>query len=448
MKLHIISLIMRAEVNNFKGGKILSNEKERLQTGNDYATERVPLNERKSIASVALVASGFCIAMSGLFTGAAMAAGLNVKQALIAAFMGNLILSIYGGAIGAAGAKEGLSSSRLAIYSFGSEGFKIVSLVLALTMGGWFSVQSGFFGNTINAMFPNAGFITQPNFAGFWGGMLMLLTAYFGYKGLDALSKVAVPAILILGTYGAFAAMKSAGGLAGTLAIIPHGETTISAGIVMVVGSFAAGASAQADITRYSKDAKAAWIATIVGYMAANTFIIMAGYLTTLSTGIGDLPKAMLQLGLGLPALLVLILAQWTTNDNNLYTSSLGLANIFKMKKSKITLAIGIIGSILGGLGVADYFTGWLNILGIGVPPMAGIIMADYYFVRKQNYKFKDESQIPKWNLNALIAWGLGSVIGFTFEFGIASLNSLFASLIIYVILMKIRPINMAQEDI
>ncbi|MCK9444513.1 MAG: hypothetical protein M0Q14_08305, partial [Tissierellaceae bacterium] len=64
----------------------MSNEKERLQTGNDYATERVPLNERKSIASVALVASGFCIAMSGLFTGAAMAAGLNVKQALIAAF--------------------------------------------------------------------------------------------------------------------------------------------------------------------------------------------------------------------------------------------------------------------------------------------------------------------------------------------------------------------------
>lgn len=70
------------------------------KTSNDYATERVPLSERKSTFSVALVASGFCIAMSGLFTGAAMAAGLNFKQALIAAFVGNLILSLYGGLLG------------------------------------------------------------------------------------------------------------------------------------------------------------------------------------------------------------------------------------------------------------------------------------------------------------------------------------------------------------
>ncbi len=415
-------------------------------SSNDYATERVPLNERKSTFSVAMVAAGFCIAMSGLFTGAAMAAGLNFKEALIAAFVGNTILSFFGGAIGAAGAKEGLSSSRLAIYSFGREGFKIVSLVLALTMGGWFSVQSGLFGNTINAMFPNAGFITHPNFAGFWGGMLMLLTAYFGYKGLDALSKIAVPLIAITATIGAVAAINSAGGLQSTMAIIPQGTTTISAGIVMVVGSFAAGASAQADITRYSKDAKTAWIATIFGYIVANTFIVIAGYISTLATGIGDLPKAMLQLGLGFPALLVLILAQWTTNDNNLYTSSLGLSNIFKVKKSKITLTIGIIGSLLGGIGVANYFTNWLSILGIGVPPMAGIIMADYYIIRKQNYRFKDENQIPKWNMNAIISWIIGCIVGFTIKAGIASLNSLMVAMVAYVIIMKVRPINMEHE--
>ena len=413
---------------------------------NDYATEMVPLSERKGIFSVAMVAAGFCIAMSGLFTGAAMSAGLNFREALFAAFIGNTILSFFGGAIGAAGAKEGLSSSRLAIYSFGSQGFKIVSLVLALTMGGWFSVQSGLFGNTMNAMFPNAGFITHPNFAGFWGGMLMLLTAYFGYKGLDLLSKIAVPLIAITATIGTVAAVNSVGGFSNTMAIIPEGTTTVSAGIVMVVGSFAAGASAQADITRYSKDAKAAWISTIFGYIIANTFIILAGYISTLATGIGDLPKAMLQLGLGFPALLVLILAQWTTNDNNLYTASLGLSNIFNVKKSKITLTIGILGSILGGIGAANYFINWLSILGIGVPPMAGVIMADYYLIRKQNYRFKDEKQLPKWNINAIISWIMGCIVGFTFKFGIASINSLIVSIIVYTVLMKIKPINLEHE--
>lgn len=406
---------------------------------NDYAIESIPLSERKSILNVALVAAGFCIAMSGLFTGAALASGLTLQEAIISALVGNAILSFYGGALGAAGAGEGLSSSRLAIYSFGNQGFKIVSLILAITMAGWFSVQSNFFGQTINAMFPNAGFITQPNFAGFWGGMLMLLTAYFGYKGLSTLSNIAVPLISITAIIGVVVAIRSAGGWSHVMNIIPEGGTTIGAGIVMVVGSFAAGASAQADITRYSKDAKAAWIATIFGYIIANTFIIMAGYLTSLTTGIADLPKAMLRLGMGFPALLVLILAQWTTNDNNLYTSSLGLSNIFTVKKSTITLIIGIVGSILGGLGVAKYFVSWLSILGIGVPPMAGVIIADYYIVRKKNYSTMDENQLSNWNINAIISWLIGSIVGFTVKVGIASVNSLVVTMIVYIILMKVH---------
>lgn len=91
-----------------------------------------------------------------------MAAGLNLREALIAAFVGNVILSFYGGAIGAAGAREGLSASRLSLFSFGSQDFKIVSLVLALTMVGWFSVQAGLFGITMNAMFPGAGILLTP----------------------------------------------------------------------------------------------------------------------------------------------------------------------------------------------------------------------------------------------------------------------------------------------
>lgn len=427
----------------------MSNEKVNLQkVSNDYAIDRIPMDKRKSTFSVAMVACGFCICMSGLFTGAAMAAGLSLQQALIAAFIGNVILSFYGGAIGAAGAREGLSASRLSIFSFGSQGFKIVSLVLALTMGGWFSVQAGFFGITINAMFPDAGLITSPNFAGIWGGILMLITAYVGYRGLEILSKIAVPAIILLALIGIYFAVGHAGGWDSVMAIVPEGELTTSAGIVLVIGSFAAGASAQADITRYSRDTKAAWIATLIGFMGANTFIIIAGYLTTLATGIGDLPKAMLQLGLGVAALLVLILAQWTTNDNNLYTSSLGLANVFNIERNKIVIIVGVIGSILGGMGIADYFVNWLVILGIGVPPMAGVIISDYYVIRKRNYKFKDESQLPKWNVNALVAWGIGCIVGFTVKIGIASLNSLVVTIIAYIILMKIRPVHMDQESV
>ncbi len=402
----------------------------------DYATTRVPLNERRSTANIAFVTAGFCIAMSGLYTGAALAAGLSFREAMIAALIGNLILAIFGGTIGAAGAKEGLSSARLAIYSFGTSGFKIVSFVLAITMAGWFSVQSGLFGQTMNAMFPKAGFITNPHVAAIWGGLLMLLTAYFGYKGLEILSYFAVPLISLLAIFGVVKSVGGVGGWQGAMDIVPEGSVTIGAGIVMVVGSFAAGSSAQADIARYARDSKAAWVGSVIGYMGANTFIIISGYLVTLTTGYGDLPNAMLAMGLGIPALLVLILAQWTTNDNNLYTASLGFANIFNLQRRRFVLLVGILGSILAGLGAADHFSSWLSILGIGIPPMAGIIIADYYLVNNKKYRAEAE-KMPAWNINAIIAWIIACLVGFLVKAGIASINSLVVAMVIYTILMK-----------
>lgn len=401
---------------------------------NDFATERIPMEHRRSTLSVSMVAAGFCISMSGLFTGAALSTGLNFKQAVISAIVGNLILSVYGGLVGVIGTKEGLSASRLAIFSFGKQGFKIVAFVVALTMAGWFSVQAGLFGKTINAMFPSAGIITTPKVATLWGGILMLITAVVGIKGLSLLSNIAVPAITICASIGMFVAVKSVGGWSNAMLIQPVESWATATGIVAVVGSFAAGASAQADIARYSKTTKTSLIATTFGYSIANTFIILAGYLTTLTTGNGDLPEAMLHLGLGMPALLVLILAQWTTNDNNLYTSSLGLSNIIRTNRSYITIFLGVIGSIVGALGIADYFTNFLGILGVGIPPMAGIIICDYYIINKMNYNH-DINNIKDWRISAIIAWLAGGIVGFTVHIGIASINSLIIALIVYYLL-------------
>jgi cytosine permease len=338
-----------------------------------------------------------------------------------------------------AGAKEGVSTSLLARQGFGREGSKVVSMVLALTMLGWFSVQVGFFGDTISAMFPNGGFFATKYVAAFWGGILMLLTAYYGFKGISVLSKIAVPAIAILSIIGIFAAVNTVGGWNSITAVKPAQNISLGSGIVMVVGSFAAGASAQADITRYAKSPRVSWIATIIGYMIANLFIIMAGYITSLATGLGDLPSAMLQLGLGIPALIVLIAAQWTTNDNNLYTSSLGLANIINVDRSKIVLVTGVLATLVGVAGLSNYFESWLVILGIGVPPMAGIILADYFFISGQKYSYGKGTEYAKWNLNAFISWIIACVVGYFVTWGIGSLNSLIVGLVLYIILMKVN---------
>ena len=82
--------------------------------------------------------------------------------------------------MGAAGAREGVGTAMLSRHAFGRKGSMIVGGVLAFTHVGWYSVQVGFFGQTIYAMFPNGGFITSVPVAALWGGILMMLTAYYG----------------------------------------------------------------------------------------------------------------------------------------------------------------------------------------------------------------------------------------------------------------------------
>ncbi len=421
-------------MDNVMGNDVTSN----LGAQNDYALSRIPADAKKSVFNVSLVAVGFCISMAGLFTGAAMAAGLNLKEAIIASLIGNAILSVYGGLVGAAGAREGVSTAMLTRHSFGRKGSMVISTIIAITLVGWYAVQVGFFGMTINTMFPNGGFITSVKFAGLWGGLLMMTSAYIGYKGLSIISNIAAPAILITSLMGIIKAVNLKGGWDALFALQPEGSMNYGAAAVLIVGAFAVGGAIQADITRYSKNATQSWIATIIGYMVAHTFVIIAGYLTCLTTGTGDLPAAMIQLGLGIPALIVLICAQWTTNDNNLYSASLAFSNVVKVKKSKIVLVCGILATIAGVAGVADYFTNWLVLLGVSIPPVAGIIIADYFIINKSKYSFDKDTEYGDISKPAFITWIISTIIGFTVKWGIQCINSLVAGFVIYLALMYI----------
>lgn len=407
------------------------------ESENDYARSRVPIEKRRSLLSLSMVLIGFCISMAGLYTGAALIAGINIRDAIIAAIAGNVILTVYSGFVGSMGAREGVSTSMLIRHSFGSIGSKIISVIFAITLVGWYGYQCGFFGNTIHAMFPNLGFISEPVVAGIWGGLLMMTTAFVGFKGLSLLSNIAAPAIFVISGIGLAIASAKIGGWNAMLAIPTEGSITIGAAITMVVGAFAVGGVIQPDVTRYAKNTKDSIVATAIGYIIAHSFVIIAGYAMCLVSGNSDVANAML-LVLGAPALIVLILAQWTTNDNNLYSSSLAFSNIIPAPKKKIVIVAGIIATVLGAFGLVNYLTNWLLFLGTGIPPVAGIMIADYYILNKGVYNYGKGITYKKIGIEAFIAWLLAVIVGFSFKWGISCLNSLVVGFVSYYIIKVI----------
>ena len=96
-----------------------------------------------------------------------------------------------------------------------------------------------------------------------------------------------------------------------------------------------------------------------------------------------------------------------------------------------------MLATIVGAMGLADYFTAWLNILGVALPPVAGVIICDYYFLKGMKYEYGPGTVYCKVNLWAFISMVGGIVIGFTVHWGIASINSLAVSVVLHLVLMK-----------
>ena len=74
--------------------------------------------------------------------------------------------------------------------------------------------------------------------------------------------------------------------------------------------------------------------------------MFLFGAVGAMVTGNTDIADVMFSQGLVIPAILVLGLNIWTTNDNAIYTSGLGLSNITKLPKKQMVIIGGLIGTV------------------------------------------------------------------------------------------------------
>ena len=88
-----------------------------------------------------------------------------------------------------------------------------------------------------------------------------------------------------------------------------------------------------------------------------------------------------------------------------------------------------------------DYFVDFLVFLGVLVPPIAGIMVVEY-FILKTHRKSLDETReqgtlptdVEKMHPVTLVAWAAGFAAGYIITIGIPSINSLLISGIVYYI--------------
>ena len=72
------------------------------------------------------------------------------------------------------------------------------------------------------------------------------------------------------------------------------------------------------------------------------------------------------------------------------------------------------------------------------LPPVGGIIIADYFFVKKRKYDTMENTKFKNINWIAIIAFLAGFIVANVVSVGVIALNAIVTTILVYVIGTKI----------
>ena len=269
-------------------------------------------------------------------------------------------------------------------------------------------------------------------------GVLMFITAVYGVKFIEFLNKVSVPALFVMLIWGVVASLMK-GAASAVSAYEPPQFLGWSYGITLAVAGFAAGAIISGDYTRYCKSRRDTVLSCVVGVLPAGIGALLIGAFLSLSAGSFDLAVVFSDFGLPIIGLLVLILATWTTNTGNAYTSGIAICNMFSLKdnlRSWMTLLAGVIGTLLCLLGFSDAFNEFLNLIAALVPTIAGVAIADYWIMGKGRPDLWKPFDGVNWM--GVVSWIAGAAVAKWSTFFVPTLNGIVTALLCYCLLAAV----------
>lgn len=406
----------------------------------DYALSRVPTSERKHWFGIATMRFGQISALSQFLLGAALGYGMDFWTAFWAITLGAVILEVVSIFVGVAGMKEGMSTTLLVRWAgFGKLGSILLSLVIAISMIGWFGIQNEVFANGIHQIVGGPVWL--------WSivtGVSVTLIVLFGILSLGFTAYVTVPLFLLVVFYSISNVLTqfSFGELINLP--VPGPEIPLAVGASMVAGGFIAGAIITPDMSRFNRSVGDVIKQTVIGITFGEYIIGLIGVLLAHAAKTSDVISIVMGTS-GVIGTIVLITATLKINDWNLYSSSLGVVNLIdlgfgkRVNRTVVTIILGLIGTLFSVLGILSAFESFLVLLGVALPPVGGILTAEYFIVKRYAKELKESREkgvLPDtyeaWNPVTLVAWIAAIIVGLTIDWGIPSVNSLVAGGVLY----------------
>ena len=379
-----------------------------------------------------------------------MAAGMSWAQALFTVALGNTIVLIPILLNSHPGTKYGIPFPVFARAAYGTMGSNLPALMRALVACGWFGIQAWIGGEALHTFFssviPNWPTLLGAGFQGhtttewvsfmlFWGLNIGII-----YKGMDLLRAVenwAAPFVLVMTALLLAWAVYEANGF-GPLLSQPGKFQTLGEfmpvfvpSLTAMVGYWATLSLNMPDFTRFGRSQREQVIGQVVALPTTMFLFAAMGVLITSATTIiyGEVIWDPIKLIGRFSQPLVIAISMFTavvaTLAVNIAANVVSPANDFANAFPKLIrfstggLITGILGFVIQPWRLladpSGYIFNWLVGYSGGLGSIAGVLIADYWIVRRRQLALEDlylaNGRYGRWNAAGIIATLAGCVI-------------------------------------
>lgn len=348
--------------------------------------------QKTSTFNNALIWFGAGVSIAEIITGTYFAT-LGFSRGLAAILIGHLIgcgMLFFAGLIGG---RTGKSAMETVKGSFGQTGGLLFSALNVLQLVGWTAIM------IYDGALATGGIAE----IGHWVwcliiGGLIVLWILIGITNLGPINKVAMSALFILTLVMCKVIFFSGNGIA----IAADDSLSFGAAVELAIAMPLSWLPLISDYTREAEKPFAATLASTLTYGAVSCWMYIIGMGGAILTGEYDIAQIMVKAGLGIAALVIIVLSTATTTFLDAWSAGISSESLSRKLNGKwVAIVVAIVGTVAAMVYPMDNITGFLYWIGSVFAPMIAVQIADFFILGH-------DSSERAFNWTNLIVWLVG----------------------------------------
>ena len=353
------------------------------------------MTKKTSVFSNALIWFGAGVSIAEILTGTYFAP-LGMAKGFLAIVVGHVIGCAMMLLAGLIGGYTGRSAMETVKMSFGRKGSLLFAVLNVLQLVGWTAIM------IYDGALATNGILN----VGPWVwcvviGALILVWIAVGITDLGRINQI-VMALLFLLTLVLCKVIFFGGSGAGAPA---EEAMSFGAAVELAVAMPLSWLPLISDYTREAEKPFAATVTSTVTYGVVSSWMYLIGMGAAIFTGQSDIAAIMVQSGLGIAALVILVLSTVTTTFLDAWSAGISSESIWaKLKGKHVAMAVTVIGTVGAILFPMDDITDFLYLIGSVFAPMIAVQIADYFLL-------KTDVSDREWSVSRLAIWFVGFLL-------------------------------------